>query len=101
MHCKSGADRAGVMSVLYTHFRKGQPIAQAIDQLNLKFGHVRAGPTGVLDFYFEYYLAKIAPRGLSLEDWAREPDYDPAAIRRDFKAQWWATVLTDKLLRRE
>jgi protein tyrosine/serine phosphatase len=101
MHCKSGADRAGVMSVLYMHFRKGQPISQAVSQLHLRFGHVRAGLTGVLDYYFEYYLANIAPRGLSLEDWAREPDYDPAAIRRDFKAQWWGTLLTEKLLRRE
>ena len=101
MHCKSGADRAGVMSVLYMHFRKGQPVAEAIDQLHLRFGHVRAGLTGVLDYYFEYYLANVAPRGLSLEDWAREPDYDPDAIRRAFKAQWWGTFLTDKLLRRE
>jgi len=101
MHCKSGADRAGVMSVLYMHFRKGQPISEAVNQLHLRFGHVRAGLTGVLDYYFEYYLANIAPRGLSLEAWAREPDYDPAAIRRDFKAQWWGTLLTEKLLRRE
>ncbi len=101
MHCKSGADRAGVMSVLYMHFRKGQPVAQAASQLHLRFGHVRAGLTGVLDYYFEYYLREVAPRGLSLEDWAREPDYDPAAIRRDFKAQWWGTLLTEKLLRRE
>ncbi|HEY2708309.1 MAG TPA: protein tyrosine phosphatase [Caulobacteraceae bacterium] len=101
LHCKSGADRAGVMSVLYMHFRKGQPIRQAMDQLHLRYGHFRAGQTGVLDFYFEYYLAHIAPRGLSLEDWAREPDYDPDAIRRDFKAQWWGTLITEKLLRRE
>ena len=101
MHCKSGADRAGVMAVLYMHFRKGQPVAEAMRQLHLKFGHVRAGLTGVLDYYFEYYLTHVAPRGLSLEDWAREPDYDPAAIRRDFKAQWWGTLLTEKLLRRE
>jgi protein tyrosine/serine phosphatase len=101
MHCKSGADRAGVMSVLYMHFRKGRPIAEAMSQLHLKFGHVRAGLTGVLDYYFEYYLTHVAPRGLSLEDWAREPDYDPAAIRRDFKAQWWGTLLTEKILRRE
>ena len=49
MHCKSGADRAGVMSVLYMHFRKGQPIGQAIDQLHLRYGHVRAGPSSSAD----------------------------------------------------
>ena len=29
MHCKSGADRAGIMSVLYLHFRQGKTIAEA------------------------------------------------------------------------
>jgi protein tyrosine/serine phosphatase len=101
MHCKSGADRAGLMSVLYMHFRKGRPIAESVDQLHLRFGHFRAGLTGVLDYYFERYLSEIAPQGLSLEDWVRQPDYDPAAIRKDFKAQWWGTLLTEKLLRRE
>jgi hypothetical protein len=27
--------------------------------------------------------------------------YDPVAIKRDFRAQWWGTLLSDKLLRRE
>ena len=26
LHCKSGSDRAGIMSVFYMHFRKGLPI---------------------------------------------------------------------------
>ena len=62
---------------------------------------MRAGLTGVLDYCFENYMAEVEPRGLSLEDWAREPAYDPVAISRDFKAQWWGTLLTEKLLRRE
>jgi protein tyrosine/serine phosphatase len=101
MHCKSGADRAGLMSVLYMHFRKGQPISVARRQLHPRFGHARAGLTGVLDYYFERYLSEIEPLGLSLEDWARSPEYDPAALKRDFKAQWWGTLLTEKILRRE
>ena len=28
MHCKSGADRAGIMSVFYAHFRLGLPIRE-------------------------------------------------------------------------
>ena len=34
MHCKSGADRAGVMSVLYMHFRQKKPISEALRQLD-------------------------------------------------------------------
>src|SRR6476620_10263860 len=41
MHCKSGADRAGIMSVLHAHFRLGQPVSQAIGQLSKRHGHFR------------------------------------------------------------
>ncbi len=101
MHCKSGADRAGVMATLYAHFRLGQPIGQAIEQLSPRYLHVRAGLTGVLDFVFERYLTKIEPRGVSFLEWVRSPAYDPAALKAEFRAGWWGTVLTERLLRRE
>ena len=58
MHCKSGADRAGLMSVLYLHTREGVPIETAIKQLSLKYGHIRQADTGVLDHFFEKYIGK-------------------------------------------
>jgi protein tyrosine/serine phosphatase len=101
MHCKSGADRAGMMSVLYMHFRKGLPISEALRQLDFfKFGHVRGPRTGVLDHCFEKYLKEVEPLGISYEDWVRGPAYDPVAIKKEFRAQRWGTLLTDKLLRR-
>ncbi|HEX8232490.1 MAG TPA: protein tyrosine phosphatase [Caulobacteraceae bacterium] len=99
MHCKSGADRAGVMSVLYAHFRLGLPIQEAARQLSMRYGHFRQGHTGVLDYAFERYLAEAD--GLSYEKWVSRPDYDHAAVKRDFHASWWGTLLTEKLLRRE
>ena len=101
MHCKSGADRAGVMAVFYKHFRQGQSIRTALAQLSPRFLHVRAGLTGVLDYVFERYLAEGEPAGLSFVQWVESPAYDPAAIKADFRAGWWGSVLTDKLLRRE
>jgi protein tyrosine/serine phosphatase len=101
MHCKSGADRAGLMSVLYMHFRQGLPIGEAIRQLDLKFGHFRAGLTGVLDYVFERYLEEAEPQGVSFLEWVESPAYDALAIQRSFRAQWWGTLLTEKLLRRE
>jgi protein tyrosine/serine phosphatase len=101
MRCKSGADRAGLMSVLYMHFREGLPISEATRQLDLKFGHIKAGLTGVLDYFFEKYTREFEPQGISFEDWVRSPGYDPAAIKREFRAQWWGTLLSDKILRRE
>jgi protein tyrosine/serine phosphatase len=101
MHCKSGADRAGLMGVLYKHFRQGLPIREAVEQLSPKYLHVRAGLTGVLDYVFERYLAEGEPAGLSFEAWVSRPVYDPVAIKADFRAAWWGTLLTDRLLRRE
>jgi protein tyrosine/serine phosphatase len=101
MHCKSGADRAGIMAVFYKHFREGQPIRQAIEQLSPRYLHVKAGLTGVLDYIFERYLAEAEPQGLSFVEWVESPAYDPVAIKADFKASWWGTALNEKLLRRE
>jgi len=101
MHCKSGADRAGIMSVFYMHFRRGQPIRQAARQLSWRYQHAKAGKTGVLDYIFERYLTEIEPRGIGFYDWTQSPEYDPAQIKADFKAQWWGSFLTEKLLRRE
>jgi len=101
LHCKSGADRAGIMSVYYAHFRLGQPIRQAMGQLSLKYLHVKQGLTGVLDYVFERYLAEGETKGQSFIDWVESEAYDPKAIKADFRANWWGTLLTEKLARRE
>ncbi|MDP3659980.1 protein tyrosine phosphatase [Phenylobacterium sp.] len=101
MHCKSGADRAGIMSVFYMHFRKGKTIREALEQLDLRYLHVRAGKTGVLDYTFERYLEVGEPAGLSFLEWVESPAYDPAGIKADFRALWWGKLLTDQVLRRE
>ena len=101
IHCKSGADRAGMIAVLYRHFHLGEPISEAIKQLDKKYLHHREGLTGVLDYTLEKYVNEIEPKGISFIEWVDSPDYDPKAIRAEFKAGWWGTLLTDKLLRRE
>jgi len=101
MHCKSGADRAGIMSVLYAHFRLGQPIREAMGQLSWRYMHVRQGLTGVLDYIFQLYLAEGEPQGLSFVDWTQSPGYDPKKIKADFRAGRLGSLLTEKLLRRE
>jgi protein tyrosine/serine phosphatase len=101
IHCKSGADRAGIMSVLYMHFRKGLPIREAMDQLSLKYLHVKQGKTGVLDYVFERYLREAEPAGMSFLEWVESPAYDPAGFKREFRAGMLGSALTEKLLRRE
>jgi protein tyrosine/serine phosphatase len=101
MHCKSGADRAGIMSVLYCHFRLGESIEQASRHLSLKYLHMEAGKTGVLDYVFDRYLQDAAPKGLTFMQWVESDAYDPVQIKAEFVAKWWGTIFTEGLLKRE
>jgi protein tyrosine/serine phosphatase len=100
MHCKSGADRAGVMAVLYKHFKMGMPIEQAMEQLSLKYLHVKQGKTGMIDFFFQTYLDQTRESGKPFLDWVLE-DYDQPRVKAAFMGEWWANILVDKILRRE
>ena len=99
MHCKSGADRAGLMAALYLLIVEKRPAREAAKQLALKYGHVKQAKTGLLDAFFAAYFP-YEDRGMALFDWVDEI-YDPDAITRDFKAKGWAVRLTDSILHRE
>ncbi|MCR5873362.1 protein tyrosine phosphatase [Phenylobacterium sp. J426] len=101
MHCKSGADRAGIMSVLYMHFRKGKTIREAMDQLHLRYLHIKQGKTGVLDYTFERYLEEGEPAGMSFLEWVQSPMYDPPGMKAKFRSQMIGSLVTERLLRRE
>ncbi|MEM8970958.1 MAG: tyrosine-protein phosphatase [Pseudomonadota bacterium] len=100
MHCKSGADRAGLMSVLYLHVHKGVPIEEAVQQLSLKYGHIRQADTGVLDYFFERYMAYNKETPIEFFDWV-ETVYDDTEVRDTFRAQGWANRIVNTILRRE
>jgi protein tyrosine phosphatase (PTP) superfamily phosphohydrolase (DUF442 family) len=100
LHCKSGADRAGLMSTLYLIAVEGVPVDEARRQLALKYGHIRQSDTGMLDHFFECYLAETADRPMPFFDWV-ERVYDADAVKRSFAAKGWANVITNRILRRE
>ena len=99
-HCKSGADRAGLMSALYLIVHEGLPVAEAKEQLALRFGHIRQSDTGILDYFFERYLADNARSPMPFFDWV-EQVYDPDELKSSFHAKGWANVLINWVLRRE
>ncbi len=101
LHCKSGADRAGMMSVLYLHLRQGRTIRDAMAQLSLRYLHLKTGRTGILDYTLECYLAEGEPAGLGLLDWVCDPAYDPAAIKAAYATRRKRPSLADLLLGRE
>ena len=98
MHCKSGADRAGLAAGLYV-LLQGGTAADALAQLSWRFGHVSASNTGILDAFFRLYAATGEGKKPFLE-WVVE-DYDAAALRRDFQARGFASFINDRVLRRE
>jgi len=98
MHCKSGADRAGLASGLVVMF-EGGTATEALRQLSWRFGHFRQARTGILDAFFLRYRAEAEGR-LAFMDWVRT-EYDEVALKRDFTAGKIASFLTDQVLRRE
>ncbi len=98
MHCKSGADRAGLASGLVVMFEGGKA-AEALRQLSWRFGHFNRSRTGILDAFFLRYQNDAEGR-LAFLDWVRD-EYDEAALKRDFAAGRLSSFLNDTLLRRE
>lgn len=100
IHCKSGADRVGVMSALYMILKQGAPVEEAKKQLALRYGHIKQADTGVLDHVFDSYLRFNSHEPISFLDWV-DQHYDNAALDKSFQAGGLANVMVNKILRRE
>lgn len=80
IHCKSGADRAGLASAIYLIVIKGLPVAEARKMLSFRYLHLRWSKAGVLDLL----LDEFASSGQNhFETWLSE-DYDAAKLQEDF-----------------
>lgn len=106
LHCKSGADRAGLMATLYLFFREGRPLDEAMQQLSPRYGHIRQGKTGVIDHALGQFIAYARHNGrdlASVDDFFEWVDaiYDPKAAKAEFMSTWWGNLLTENILRRE
>jgi len=101
IHCKSGADRAGLMSVFYEHFIEHKSIEESLKQLSMKYGHFRWAETGKLDYFFDSFLAfqKTHPE-ISFLEWVTD-HYDKPALNASFHSAGWANIVVNKILRRE
>jgi protein tyrosine/serine phosphatase len=97
MHCKSGSDRTGLMAVIYRHVILGDPMVSALDELGPRYLHVRYGKAGIIDAFFETYLADARDSYKPFMDWVVQ-DYDPAQLERRYKGGVWARGLIDLAL---
>ncbi len=69
MHCKSGADRAGLAAALYLLHIEGASIEEARKQLSFRYIHIRRSKTGVLDHMIDTYAADNLTEPMSIKDW--------------------------------
>ena len=98
MHCKSGADRAGLAAGLAILLEGGRS-AQALQQLHWRFGHFSRSRTGILDAFFHLYAREAEGRTPFL-DWVSH-GYEEAKLRAGFSASGLSTFINDSVLQRE
>lgn len=84
MHCKSGADRAGLTSAIYLMVCEGAPVEEAKRMLSPRFMHIRNGKVGILDYMLECYEARNNRDPIGFEDWIAT-EYDQTDIMERFK----------------
>lgn len=100
IHCKSGADRAGLMSVLYRFMKRGDRLEDALDELSIRYGHFKQADTGVLDDVFHRYLEYNRHTPMPFFEWV-DTVYDPDTVKATFLAKGWANRIVNSILRRE
>ena len=87
IHCKSGADRAGIMCALYLLTYKKEHPNNAKKQLSWKYLHVKWAKPGVLDSFVEEYLKQYKQNKMKFIDWVKEK-YNPEKLESNFRSVW-------------
>ena len=85
-HCKSGADRAGIVAAIYLMVFEEASVAEARKQLGLKYIHLKFTATGVQDYILDIYEARQALSPIGFEDWLKT-EYDHHAINEGYRAR--------------
>jgi protein tyrosine/serine phosphatase len=100
IHCKSGADRAGIGSALYLHWMKGVDLDKTGQLAFYPFGHIKGGRTGLIDYFIEIYSKQIQKSpSLDLISFSEALDY--ASIEASFKPKAFSNTVVEYILRRE
>jgi protein tyrosine/serine phosphatase len=86
IHCKSGADRAGLASAMYLMTVEGVPVAEARRMLSFRHLHVTGSRAGVLGGVLDAYEDAGAEAAMPFERWV-STSYDPEEVARRFAAR--------------
>ncbi len=86
LHCKSGADRAGLVSALYLIVEKKRPVLEAKKQLSFKYLHLDFTKTGILDYIFDVFLERLKIGNIDFIDWIKQ-EYNAEILNSSFKSR--------------
>ncbi len=100
IHCKSGADRAGIMCALYILIKEKKDAIVANKQLSWKYLHLKWAKTGILGSFVEEYRSENEKTNVKFMDWVRK-NYDPLILEQKYKSNWWVNKLVNNILKRE
>ena len=86
-HCKSGADRAGLVSAVYLMVYEAASVQEAMKQLSFEHVHVDFTATGVLDYFLWSYEERLKEGEIAFLEWVNN-EYDPETLQTAFDQRW-------------
>ena len=94
LHCKSGADRAGLVSAMYLIVQKKLPVAEVKKQLSFKYLHLDFTKTGILDYIFNVFDERLKIENIDFRDWLKK-EYNAEILNSSFRSrvEWSRTAL--------
>ena len=93
LHCKSGADSAGLVSALYLIVIQKLSVAEAKKQLSFKYLHLDFTKTGILDYIFDVFSERSKIEDIDFCEWLQK-EYNPDILNSSFKSriEWKRTA---------
>ena len=86
LHCKSGADRAGLISAIYLIVQKKLSVAEAKKQLSFKYLHLDFTKTGILDYIFNVFDERLKIENIDFCDWLKK-EYNAEILNSSFRSR--------------
>ena len=95
LHCKSGADRAGLVSAMYLIVQKNLSVTEAKKQLSFKYLHLDFTKTGILDYILDVFSKRLKIENIDFLDWIKQ-EYNAEILNSSFKSRIdWKTAAID------
>ena len=94
LHCKSGADRAGLISAIYLLVQKKLSVTEAKKQLSFKYLHLDFTKTGILDYILNVFDERLKIENIDFLDWIKK-EYNAEILHSSFRSrvEWKRTAI--------